>query len=103
MSTFQAGKIDLNSPGPSVIQSGDTSTFTTVTFPTPFPSGSEVIVIPQVQTFNGRDTPGVRIADVSTTGFKFRMNELVVTQGGATALSDGNHTTETIGWAAYSV
>ena len=34
-----------------------------------------------VQTFNGPDNPGVRLADVTTTGFKIRMNELVANGG----------------------
>ncbi|WP_293021823.1 hypothetical protein [Moorena sp. SIO3I8] len=97
--TIQTGMINLNSSGPAETTNGDTSTFTEVLFPTPFPEGSDVIVIPMVQTFNGADTPGVRIADVTTESFKFRMNELV--RGGPRqALSDGPHTTETIGWIA---
>lgn len=97
--TIQAGSINLSSPGPVVTGNGDTSMFTVVNFPTPFPEGSDVIVLPVVQTFNGADTPGIRIADVTTTGFKFRMNELV--RGTPRqALSDGGHTTETIGWIA---
>ncbi|NEO90413.1 MAG: hypothetical protein F6K56_09240 [Moorea sp. SIO3G5] len=97
--TIQTGQINLNSPGPLETTNNDTSTFTEVFFPTPFPEGSDVIVIPMVQTFNGADTPGVRIADVTTEGFKFKMNELV--RGGPRqALSDGGHTTETIGWIA---
>ncbi|NET24321.1 hypothetical protein [Okeania sp. SIO1I7] len=102
MSMIQTGSIDLDSPGPSATQGGDLSLFTQVDFPTPFPEGTTVIVIPMVQTFNGPDNPGVRLAEVTTTGFKIRMNELVA-NGGQEALSDGNHTTETIGWVAYSV
>ena len=100
--TIQAGSVNLGSPGPVVTSGGNTSAFTMVNFPTPFPEGSKVVVIPMVQTFNGADTPGVRIADVTTTGFKFRMNELVA-DGGGTPLSDGGHTTETIGWVAFSL
>ena len=100
MSTIQNGSLQLNSPGSPVTTGGDTSSFTTVPFPTPFPDGSNVIVIPMVQTFNGQDTPGVRIADVTTTEFKIRMNELV---GNGQALSDGGHINETIGWVAFSI
>ena len=99
MSTIQAGSTDLSSPGSPVTNGGNTSSFETVKFPTPFPEGSNVIVIPMVQTFNGADTPGVRIADINTTGFKIRMNELVANQ----AISDGNHMTETIAWVAFSI
>ncbi len=99
--SIQAGIIELCSPGPVVTANNDTSTFKEVFFAEPFPEGSDVIVIPMVQTFNGPDTPGVRIADVTTKGFKFKMNELV--RGGPRqALSDGKHTTETIGWMAVS-
>ena len=100
MSTIQTGSVQLSSPGSPVTTGGDTTNFETVIFPTPFPDNSNIIVIPMVQTFNGQDTPGVRIADVTTTGFKFRMNELVA---GGQALSDGGHITETIGWVAFSV
>ncbi|WP_293095949.1 hypothetical protein [Moorena sp. SIOASIH] len=97
--SIQAGIINLSSPCPVVTANKDTSRFKEVLFAEPFPEGSDVIVIPMVQTFNGADTPGVRITDVTTKGFKFRMNELV--RGGPRqALSDGKHTKETIGWMA---
>jgi hypothetical protein len=44
-----------------------TSTFTRVTFPTPFPAGSSVVVLPLTQTF---------IHDVTNTGFLIRLNEV---------------------------
>ena len=97
----QVGKIEIESLGPSVTTENNFRDFTTVNFPTPFPEGAIVIVIPMVQTFRGSDTPGVRIGEVTNTGFKIRMNELVIK--GREALSDGNHITETIGWVAYSV
>ncbi|MFE2041967.1 hypothetical protein ACFXAZ_13750 [Streptomyces sp. NPDC059477] len=100
MSLIQTGKLQLNSTSPTEVNGGVTSTFTQVTFPTPFPSNADVIVVPFVQTFNGPDTPGLRIADVTRTGFKIRINELV---GSGRALSDGPHTTETIGWIASTV
>ncbi|GAA2986423.1 hypothetical protein [Kitasatospora sp. NPDC006786] len=100
MSMIQTGKLQLNSTSATELTGGATSTFTQVTFPTPFPNDANVIVVPFVQTFNGPDTPGLRIADVTTTGFKIRINELV---GSGRALSDGPHTTETIGWIAGTV
>lgn len=106
INTMQTGIIEIDSPGQTVTHTRDTSSFASVTFPTPFPSNSKVMVIPQVQTFRGPDTPGVRITDVTTTGFKIRMNELVVYShsGGSHALSsDHGHTTEVIGWIALSV
>ncbi|WP_432154037.1 hypothetical protein [Streptomyces tricolor] len=72
MSMPQTGKLQLSSTNAAVVTGGDTSTFTQVTFPSPFPDNAAVIVIPSVQTFNGPETPGLRIADVTTTGFKMR-------------------------------
>ena len=100
MSMCQAGTININSVDPSATIPGDVSTFLQVAFPTPFPPGSTVIVIPMVQTFNGSDTPGVRIANVTNVGFLIRMNELVALLG---ALSNGTHVVETIGWVAFAV
>ncbi|MFG2395452.1 hypothetical protein ACGFYF_42475 [Streptomyces lavendulae] len=97
MSMIQTGVLDLDSTSPLEERSGNTSTFTRVTFPTPFPAGATVIVIPAVQTFNGSQTPGVRIANVTTDGFHIRFNEVYAT---AIAKSDGLHTTETVGWIA---
>ena len=96
---FQTGTILLSESSPSAT-STSTSTFTKVNFPTPFPSGSKVIVIPMVQTFDGPHTPGLRIADVTNTGFKIRINELVTNKG---ALSDGVHNKELIGYVAFTV
>lgn len=100
MSMIQTGRLNLSSSNPVATQGGSTSTFTQVTFPTAFPDGSEVIVVPFVQTFNGADTPGLRIADVTTVGFKIRINEIHI-NGKVT--SDGTHTSETVGWIASTV
>jgi len=97
---FQTGVIKLGETSPSALTPGDTSTFTQVKFPTPFPPGSKVIVIPMVQTFKGQHSPGIRIANVTNSGFKIRINELVTTAG---ALSDGIHNTELIGYVAFTV
>lgn len=53
MSMIQTGVVDMDSTHPLEVNGGVTTTFTRVTFPTPFPAGSKVIVIPAVQTFNG--------------------------------------------------
>ena len=100
MSMMQTGCIELESPGPNVTGPDDTSSFTQVEFPTPFPEGTTVIVIPMVQTFNGAETPGVRLAGVTNTGFKIRMNELIAK---GESLSYSAHKKETIGWVAYTV
>ncbi|MFV2121956.1 hypothetical protein ACE14D_27440 [Streptomyces sp. Act-28] len=100
MSMIQTGRVALDSDHPVETRGGDLSTFTRITFPTPFPEGSEVIVLTQVQTFNGPHTPGVRIANVTRTGFHIRMNELF---GANNIRSDGPHALETIGWLATTV
>ncbi|MET8340677.1 hypothetical protein ABZV14_19565 [Streptosporangium canum] len=100
MSMTQSGTLQLDSKNPVEETGGNTKTFTQVTFPTPFPQGSQVVVIPFVQTFNGPYTPGIRIADVTHQGFKIRLNEVLVT---SSVKSDGYHATETVGWMATTV
>jgi hypothetical protein len=97
---MQAGTINIRSQGRPETRGNDLSRFDRINFPTPFPPGSEVVVIPAVQTFNGSDTPGLRIADVDHRGFRARMNELVAQNRPS---SDGNHTTETIAYIAIAV
>ncbi|MDA2804824.1 hypothetical protein [Nocardiopsis suaedae] len=99
MSMIQTGKVELTSEHPVEKKGGQTHTFTRVDFPAPFPAGSNVIVQTTVQTFNGPHTPGVRLHEVSETGFLIRMNELY----GSGVTGDGVHTTETVGWTAYTV
>ena len=101
MTIIQSGNVSFDSPGFPIIVGGNPINFTRVIFSTPFPVGSNVIVIPMVQTFNGADTPALRIAEVTTTGFLIRMNELV--GSGSQPFSDGNHVQETIGWVAFSI
>jgi hypothetical protein len=100
MSMMQSGKLALSSNHPTEKNGGQTSTFTHVPFPTPFPSGSGVIVHATVQTFNGPQTPGVRLHDVNETGFLIRMNEVYSSETGT---ADGMHAEEIIGWTAYTV
>ena len=96
---MQAGSFKLASPGAPVTDAKDTKSFTRVEFETPFPKGTTVVVIPMVQTFNGADSPGLRITDVDRKGFLVRMNELVGrTQSkhgkNHQPLSDGGHIAE---------
>jgi len=100
MSMIQAGSITLDSKNASETRNNNLTTFETVIFPSPFPAGANVIVSAQTQTFNGNQTPGIRLADVTEAGFKIRFNELVTNKG---AISDGKHIEETVGWVAYSV
>ncbi|MCY9785764.1 hypothetical protein KIK06_17900 [Nocardiopsis sp. EMB25] len=100
MSLIQTGKIDLNSTDAVETTAGETATFTRVTFPTPFPEGAEVVVLPLTQTFNGPQTPGIRIHDVNREGFLIRLNEVFIDNN---TQSDGKHNTETIGWLATTV
>ncbi|GHE39025.1 hypothetical protein GCM10017673_46790 [Streptosporangium violaceochromogenes] len=102
MSMIQTGTIQLNSNSPVETTGGDLSTFTRVIFPTPFPAGSKVIVLPFVQTFNGPETPGLRIADVTNEGFSIRLNEVLLSAV-RNIKSDGTHAAETVGWLASTV
>lgn len=97
---MQVGIIELDSKNAPALVGGDDSTFLSVSFPKAYPEGSNVVVFPRVQTFNGPDTPGIRISQVTHTGFKIRMNELV---GRVEALSDGTHTFEKIAWISLLV
>ncbi|GAB2891994.1 hypothetical protein GCM10022245_29090 [Streptomyces mayteni] len=96
---IQTGKVQLRSDNATERTGGNTSTFTRVTFPTPFPAGTEVVVLPLTQTFNGAETPGIRIHEVTREGFYIRFNEVVM----GSSNSDGKHTEETVGWLATTV
>lgn len=50
--SLQIGNVNLPTPKGSVLEA-DSSTFKQVTFPKPFPKGSNVIVITETQTFKG--------------------------------------------------
>ncbi|NET08785.1 MAG: hypothetical protein F6K09_03080 [Merismopedia sp. SIO2A8] len=100
---IRTGSFPLSSSDPSAVQDGNVSTFKKVEFEPPFEGVSQITVIPMVQTFNGFQTPGIRIAEVNKYGFKIRINELTVKNRDpeARSLSDGTHLTETIGWFAF--
>lgn len=95
----QIGQFDSNSAFASSA-SNDSTGFIDVEFPQAFPAGSTVVVQVQIQTFHGNESPGIRIMDITNTGFKCRMNELLVFAN--KPISDGKHTNETFGWVAYS-
>ncbi|WP_436758986.1 hypothetical protein [Streptosporangium sp. V21-05] len=101
MSMIQSGKPTPNSDSPTATRAGDISTFTRVTYPTPFPRGAEVILHTTVQTFNGADTPGARLHNADNSGFHIRLNE--IHGQGNVGTGDGRHTNETIGWTARTV
>ena len=98
----RVGIVNFNSLGTPNLTNNSTTGFTKVSFEPAFPEGSKVVVQAQVMTFNGADSPGIRIQKVTTSSFYIRMNELVGGKDSHTALSDGQHTTETIGWTAYA-
>ena len=100
--SMRCGCFDLKTDGPSEADDGDTSRFHQVNFDRPFRKGAKVVVLAQVQTFNGVNTPGIRIAEVNEFGFKIRLNELVGhPDGKLKRYSDGHHKEETIGYVAY--
>ena len=104
--TMQAGTFQRGCTSPSNLtphaNNSDLEDFKWVQFPENFPDGTTVIVHLQTQTFHGPNTPGIRIANVSTSGFRWRFNELVAqTSEGITALSDGQHNSERLGYVAF--
>jgi len=72
------------------------SVFTRVKFEPPFAAGKTVIVTPMVQTFNGAQSPSLRIKNVSVTGFDVCIYEI----RGGKVKADGVHLPETMGWIA---
>jgi len=70
--------------------------FTSIKFGTPFPEGTKVTVNAMVQTFNGAQTPDVRIKNVSEAGFAICIHEIL----GKGVKADGVHLPETMGWIA---
>lgn len=102
--SIQTGVVSLGPQAAAAVKPKDDSSFASVTFPKPFPESSQVIVFPRTQTFNGPDTPGVRIDEVTTKGFKIRLNGLIKLVGDQhQSLSSGNHIAETIGWIAVAI
>lgn len=73
------------------------NTWYKVTFSVPFTPGKKVVVIPMTQTYLGNGTPGLRLQNLTNSGFEIRFDEVVGTGG----LSDGAHAQETVGWVAY--
>ncbi len=74
------------------------NTWHQVTFDVPFAEGKKVVVIPMTQTFVGPETPGLRLQNVTNSGFQIRFDEVVGTYA---QLSDGDHDIDTVGWVAY--
>ena len=99
----QSGIFTIDAQAPVVTTSGDTSRFFRVEFCEKFDlkDDEKVIVIPFVQTFNGPQTPGLRIHNVDANGFDVRINEIVArTASGNNVRSDGYHVDEVIGYIA---
>lgn len=100
---IQSGIFTINAQAPVETTSGDTSRFFRIQFCEPFQlqPDDKVIVIPFVQTFNGSQTPGLRIHNVDANGFDVRINEIVArTASGNNIRSDGQHVDEVIGYIA---
>jgi len=69
-----------------------------ITFDVPFAEDKKVVIMPMVQTYNGFETPSLRIQNVNRLGFDIRIDEIIGTQNN---LSDGIHVPEVVGWIAY--
>jgi hypothetical protein len=79
--------------------------FGRVTFETPFPEDSTVIVIPYIQTVNGWQTEEIRINEVTNEGFSIGYLALIGSdeEGLSVNLSNGIHKPENIGWIAIRI
>ncbi|MEQ8382059.1 MAG: hypothetical protein RH949_06785 [Coleofasciculus sp. A1-SPW-01] len=84
---------------PALKADRQSNTWHTVKFDPPFPQDTQVAVIPMTQTYNGPETPGLRIRHVTPEGFEIRFDEIVA-QGRS---ADGAHLDEAVAWIAYSV
>ena len=76
--------------GTEIVSAGATDTFHSVTFGQAFDEVPTILV--QLQTKNGADWAVVRTDDVTTTGFRFLIEEQEA--------SDGLHAQEVLGWVA---
>ena len=76
--------------GTATTTEGATNTFQTVTFDEEFEDKPVILI--QIQSNNGTDWEIARARDVTTTGFKFALQEAEA--------SDGWHESEVVGWAA---
>ena len=74
-------------------------TWHSVRFDPPFPQNTQVAVMPMTQTYNEKETPGLRIRNVTPEGFEIRFDEVIA--GGRSA--DGMHLDETVAWVAYTI
>ena len=72
-----------------------------VHFDPPFGSDKTVLVIPMTQTYNGPETPGLRIRNVTRDSFEMRFDEANILKSGGRYASDGDHVNEVVGWVAY--
>ncbi len=77
----------------------DNNTWQTVTFDPAMNDSKDHIAFAQVQSYNGAQTPGLRIRNVTHEGFEMRMDEVI--SSGETA--DGTHAAEDVSWIAYEI
>lgn len=66
-------------------------------------SAPTIVVLPMTQTYKGPETPGLRICNVTKTGFDIRFDEVNILKAGGKYSSDGMHVPETVGWVAHTV
>ncbi len=99
-------------------QTGTVENFTTkdynwqsVKFDPAFPDGVIPQVFAQVQTFGGTDIPGLRLQNISNTGFEVSLREVYQSHAKSSVLGDlgtlqgnGDHPdAETLAWMAVAI
>jgi hypothetical protein len=78
------------------------NTWLTVKYDPPFGSDKTVVVIPMTQTYNGPDTPGLRLRNVTPSSFEIRFDEVYISTAGGQYSADGLRVhPESVGWVAY--
>ncbi|GAB5522897.1 MAG: hypothetical protein Roseis2KO_07690 [Roseivirga sp.] len=82
----------------------------TVTFDPAFPDGQVPQVFAQIQTYNGSNTPSLRLRKITNESFQVTMTEIVGSPCTSETLgnlgrveSDGLHEDETLAWMAAAI
>ncbi|MCE7991802.1 MAG: hypothetical protein HEP71_07475 [Roseivirga sp.] len=99
------------------VQIGTVENFTTadydwqtVEFSPAFPDGVIPQVFVQIQTFGGEDIPGLRLQNISNTGFQVSMREAYMSNTTSSVVGDlgiiqgnGHPNEETLAWMAVAI
>jgi len=96
--------IEIRSGVISVTAGRKAGSWDAVRFNPPFASGATVAVVAKTQTYNGIETPNLRIRNVTIQGFELRFDEVYYLDAttGQVSSADGVHSAEDVGWIAMA-